>query len=413
MIGLVDGNNFFVSCERVFDRSLEGRPVAVLSSNDGCVVSRSNEFKALGIPMGAPYFQLRPRARGLGIEFRSGNFELYADMSRRLMETLGDLFGDIEQYSIDEAFVFPPDGMDFPDFGGRARAAVLRRIGIPCGIGFAQTKTLAKIANHIAKKTEGGVFIMPEDAREILGKIPVSEVWGVGRRLAPKLERDRILTARDLAECPGARLRKKYGVTLERTALELSGKPCVGSLRGLEEPSQSIACSRCFGEPVEDFESLAQSAAYHLGRAAEKLRAQGQRACGAGAYFVYYPERSPRSLEGGAVSANIAFSRPTDDTSEMIRAVFPKLREIFIAGRRYKKSGVTLWGLEGGAAQGELFGPSPGRSRLYSSVDEVNRKFGRGTLFPLAEGVDKKWNARRGMLSKAYTTSWDDIISVK
>ena len=250
MIGLVDGNNFFVSCERVFDRSLEGRPVAVLSSNDGCVVSRSNELKALGIPMGAPYFQLRPRARGLGIEFRSGNFELYADMSRRLMETLGDLFGDIEQYSIDEAFVFPPDGMDFLDFGRMARAAVLRRIGIPCGVGFAPTKTLAKIANHIAKKTEGGVFIMPEDAREILGKIPVSEVWGVGKRLAPKLERDRILTARDLAECPGARLRKKYGVTLERTALELSGKPCVGGLRGLEEPSQSIACSRCFGEPV-------------------------------------------------------------------------------------------------------------------------------------------------------------------
>ena len=138
-------------------------------------------------------------------------------------------------------------------------------------------------------------------------------------------------------------------MTLERTALELSGKPCVGGLRGLEEPSQSIACSRCFGEPVGDFESLAQSVAYYLGRAAEKLRAQGQRAGGAGAYFVYYPERSPRRLDGGAVSANIAFSRPTDDTSEMIRAVFPKLREIFIAGRRYKKSGVTLWGLESGA----------------------------------------------------------------
>lgn len=412
MTGLVDGNNFFVSCERVFDRSLEGRPVAVLSSNDGCVVSRSNELKALGIPMGAPYFQLRPRARSLGIEFRSGNFELYADMSRRLMETLGDLFGDIEQYSIDEAFVFPPGGMDFLDFGKRARAAVLRRIGIPCGIGFAPTKTLAKIANHIAKKTEGGVFIMPEDAREILGKIPVSEVWGVGRRLAPKLERDRILTARDLAECPGARLRKKYGVTLERTALELSGKPCLGDSRCAGELSRSIACSRCFGEPVGDFESLAQSVAHYLGRAAEKLRAQGQRAGGAGAYFVYYPERSPRRLPGGAVSASVAFSRPTDDTSEMIKAVFPKLREIFIEGRRYKKSGVTLWGLESGAAQGELFGPSPERSRLYSSVDEVNRKFGRGTLFPLAEGVDKKWNARRDMLSRAYTTSWDDIISV-
>lgn len=413
MTGLVDGNNFFVSCERVFDRSLEGRPVAVLSSNDGCVISRSNELKALGIPMGAPYFQVRPRARSLGIEFRSGNFELYADMSRRLMETLGEMFGDIEQYSIDEAFVFPPGGMDFLGFGRRARAGLLRRIGIPCGIGFARTKTLAKIANHIAKKTDGGVFVMPEDARGILEKIPVSEVWGVGRRLAPKLGRDRILTARDLAESPGARLRKKYGVPLERTALELSGVACPPDSRGPGDLSDSIACSGCFGEPVEDFESLAQSAAHYLGRAAEKLRAQGQRAGGAGAYLVYYPERFPRALEGGAVSAGVAFSRPTDDTSEMMKAVLPRLREVFIAGRRYKKSGVTLWGLESGAAQGELFGPSPVRSRLYSSVDEVNRKFGRGTLFPLAEGIDRKWSAKRAMLSKAYTTSWDGIISVK
>lgn len=184
-------------------------------------------------------------------------------------------------------------------------------------------------------------------------------------------------------------------MTLERTALELSGKPGVGGLRGLEEPSQSIACSRCFGEPVEDFESLAQSVAYYLGRAAEKLRAQGQRAGGAGAYFVYYPERSPRRLDGGAVSANIVFSRPTDDTSEMIRAVFPKLREIFIAGRRYKKSGVTLWGLESGAGAGGAFRPSPGAAGSIS-VDRGQQKIREGNPLPACGGRGQKVERAQG-----------------
>ena len=226
MIGLVDGNNFFVSCERVFDRSLEGKPVAVLSNNDGCVVSRSNEFKKLGIAMGTPYFQLKPKIARLGLVLRSGNHELYSDMSNRLMQVLGALFADIEQYSVDEAFVYPADGIDFFGYGLRARATILKWIGIPCGIGFAPTKTLAKIANHIAKKTADGVFVLPENPSEILSQIPVGEVWGVGRRLAPKLERDRILTARDLAETPDGKLAKKYGVMLVRTALELRGVAC-------------------------------------------------------------------------------------------------------------------------------------------------------------------------------------------
>lgn len=413
MVGLVDGNNFFVSCERVFDRSLVGKPVAVLSNNDGCVVSRSNEFKVLGIAMGTPYFQLRPRVRQLGIILKSSNFELYADMSKRLMCVLGEVFGDIEQYSIDEAFVFPPKRSDIYEYALAARARILKNIGIPCGIGFAPTKTLAKIANHIGKKSDGGVFVMPEKNGEILKKIPVGEVWGVGRRLGPKLERDRILTAFDLAEYPEDRLRKKYGVILARTALELRGIDCSSHLRESVDFSQSIAYSRCFGEPVRDFDSLSESVAYYLGRAAEKLRAEGQRAGGAGVYFVYYPEYSPRKLEGGVTSANVVFPRATDDTSEMLKSVFAKLPDIFLEGRRYKKSGITLWGLENGAVQGELFEPSPQKSKLYSSIDEINKKFGKGTLFPLAEGIDKKWKMRRDMLSRAYTTSWKDIISVR
>ena len=184
MIGLVDGNNFFVSCERVFDRRLVGRPVAVLSNNDGCCVSRSNEFKALGIPMGTPYFQLKDREAAGELCFRSSNYELYGDMSRRIIAVLREEAVDVEQYSIDEAFIYPPTtaASDYAAYGRRVREKILRWVGIPCGVGFAPTKTLAKIANHIGKKKPDGVFLMPDDPTEILAALPVQEVWGVGRR---------------------------------------------------------------------------------------------------------------------------------------------------------------------------------------------------------------------------------------
>ena len=195
MIGLVDGNNFFVSCERVFNRRLVGRPVAVLSNNDGCCVSRSNEFKALGIPMGTPYFQLKQREASGELCFCSSNYELYGDMSRRIISILREEAVDVEQYSIDEAFIFPPTtaAADYLAYGRRVRAKILRWVGIPCGVGFAPTQTLAKIANHIGKKRPDGVFLMPDDPTEILAGLPTSEVWGVGRRLPVKLRAERIL----------------------------------------------------------------------------------------------------------------------------------------------------------------------------------------------------------------------------
>ena len=184
MIGLVDGNNFFVSCERVVDPRLNGRPVAVLSNNDGCCVSRSNEFKALGIPMGTPYFQLKDRERTGELVFRSSNYELYGDMSRRVISILRDLAVDVEQYSIDEAFIHPPSTVtdDLAAYGKRVRARVLQWTGIPCGVGFAPTKTLAKIANHIGKKRPDGVFVMPDDPTPVLKDLPVGEVWASGGR---------------------------------------------------------------------------------------------------------------------------------------------------------------------------------------------------------------------------------------
>ena len=276
MIGLVDGNNFFVSCERVFDRRLVGRPVAVLSNNDGCCVSRSNEFKALGIPMGTPYFQLKDREASGELFFRSSNYELYGDMSRRIISVLREEAVDVEQYSIDEAFIFPPTtaASDYAAYGRRVREKILRWVGIPCGVGFAPTKTLAKIANHIGKKKPDGVFLMPDDPTEILAALPVQEVWGVGRRLPAKLHAVRIITAQQLRDADDDTLRSVGGVTLLRTAMELRGIPCHED-RDYDADPDSISCSRSFGEPATTAEALAESLAAYTAQAAAKLADTG------------------------------------------------------------------------------------------------------------------------------------------
>ena len=417
MIGLVDGNNFFVSCERIFDPSLEGKPVAVLSNNDGCCISRSNEFKALQIPMGTPYFQLRPLIKKYGLEFRSSNYALYGDISRRIIEVLHEFVPQVEQYSIDEAFIYPslPAGTDFHAFGSKIRETLRRWIGVPCGVGFAPTKTLAKIANHIGKKTASGVFVMPEDPREILRATPVSEVWGVGRRLAPKLESMGIYTAFDLASRELPELKKRFSVLLAQTALELRGERCIAA-EDPEELSQSISCSRSFGHPVTSFEDLEESVAAYTARAAEKLRKEKQRAAGANVYFQLYPENTSQFHPGAVTSTTVSFEFPTDDTARMMKAIRPKLRGIFVPGRRYKKSGVLFYGLESGEnAPGDLFAPCENGedAGLFSVVDRINAKYGRGTLFTLGEGTQKTWQMKRTLLSPDYTTSWDQLLKVK
>ena len=417
MVGLVDGNNFFVSCERIFDPSLEGKPVAVLSNNDGCCISRSNEFKALQIPMGTPYFQLRPLIKKYGLEFRSSNYALYGDISRRIIEVLHEFVPQVEQYSIDEAFIYPAlsAGTDFHAFGSKIRETLRRWIGVPCGVGFAPTKTLGKIANHIGKKTASGVFVMPEDPREILRATPVSEVWGVGRRLAPKLESMGIYTALDLASRELSELKKRFSVLLAQTALELRGERCIAA-EDPEELSQSISCSRSFEHPVTSFEDLEESVAAYTARAAEKLRKEKQRAAGANVYFQLYPENTSQFHPGAVTSMTVSFEFPTDDTARMMKAIRPKLRGIFVPGRRYKKSGVLFYGLESGEnAPGDLFVPRENGedAGLFSVVDRINAKYGRGTLFTLGEGTQKTWQMKRTLLSPDYTTSWDQLLKVK
>ena len=415
MIGLVDGNNFFVSCERVFNRHLVGRPVAVLSNNDGCCVARSNEFKALGIPMGTPYFQLKAREATGELSFCSSNYELYGDMSRRIISILREEAVDVEQYSIDEAFIYPPTtaAEDYPAYGRRLRAKILRWVGIPCGVGFAPTKTLAKIANHIGKKRPDGVFLMPDDPTEILAFLPVDEVWGVGRRLPTKLRAERILTAQHLRDAPDATIRAVGGVTLLRTAMELRGVSCCED-KDYDAAPDSVSCSRSFGTPATTLEALEESMASFAAQAAAKLRRHGLLASGCNIYAQIFAAGGG----GDFVGRTVAFPIPTDATNEMLRAFRPEVAALYTPGLRYRKTGIVFFGLEkpGVSRQTDLFDSTPTteRSQLYKAVDALNARYGKGKVFSAAEGIGpRSWQMKRSKLSKRPTTRWDELMTVR
>ena len=429
MFGLVDGNNFFVSCERVFDRSLVGRPVAVLSNNDGCCVSRSNEFKALGIAMGTPYFQLKQREATGELCFRSSNYELYGDLSRRIVTILREEALEVEQYSIDEAFIVPPDwegtgkreqGTENPylAYGQRLREKILRWVGIPCGIGFGPTKTLAKIANHIAKKSASGVYLLPDDPTEILATLPAVEVWGVGRRLPAKLRGMGIFTAKNLRDAPDNTLRSIGGVTLLRTAMELRGISCHEE-RDYDADPDSVSCSRSFGDPATTQDAIEESIATFTGQAAVKLRRHGLLASGCNIYVQIFA-----SGGGGQYADRTGvFPHPTDATNEMLSAIRREVDALYVQGLRYRKAGVIFFGLEKADAprQLDLFAApddpaaaAPGRSKLYKVVDALNARFGKGAVFSAAEGVgERAWKMRRDKLSARPTTRWDELLVVK
>ena len=418
MIGLVDGNNFYVSCERVFNRRLVGRPVAVLSNNDGCCVAMSPEFKALGIPRGTPYFQLKdreaPAGGGDGLVFLSSNYELYGDISRRIVGILRREALEVEQYSIDEAFIRPPSGVALAEYGARLRERLLRWTGIPCGVGFAPTKTLAKIANHIGKKLRGGVYVMPEDPSEVLARLPVGEVWGVGRRLPLKLQAERIRTALDLRDACDEAVRRIGGVVLLRTAMELRGVECCAE-REYDADPESVSVSRSFGSPVTSRDALYESVANFTAQAAVKLRRHGLLASGCNVYAQF-----GSALEGRFVERTVVFPEPTDATNAMLKAISAEFDALFVRGVSYRKSGIVFFGLEkaGAARQLDLFAAAPPleRSRLYEAVDRMNRKYGKGAVGSAAEGLRTRpaaWAMKREKLSGVSTTDWNRLPVVR
>ena len=321
----------------------------------------------------------------------------------------------MEQYSIDEAFIYPPTTAsdDYAAYGRRVRAKILRWVVIPCGVGFASTKTLAKIANHIGKKRPDGVFLMPDDPTEILAGLPTNEVWGVGRRLPAKLRAERIITAQHLRDAPDDTLRAIGGVTLLRTAMELRGIVCHDE-RDYDADPDSISCSRSFGKPVTTLEGLSESLAAYTAQAAAKLRRHGLFAAGCNIYAQIFESGGG----GDFLGRTVMFPAPTDATNEMLHAIREEVDALYVEGVRYRKTGIMFFGLEksGVARQTDLFEttPTPEHSRLYKAVDALNARYGKGKVFSAAEGIGpRSWQMKRAKLSKRPTTRWDELMTVR
>ena len=422
VIALVDCNNFYASCEKLFDPTLDGKPIVVLSNNDGCVVARSAESKALGVPMGAPWFQLQDLARAHGIQAFSSNYALYADMSSRVVRILADFTPAMEIYSIDESFLDLEGLPDSPaEVGRQIREQVARWVGLPVCVGIASTKTLAKLANHAAKKSLAGRDgvcdfdeLSPTDLDALFEKIPVSEVWGVGRQLDARLAEMGISNVRQLRDAPPAWIRERFSVVLERTVRELWGVPCL-DLEDIAPAKQQIMASRSFGSPVFDQAQLSEAVASHATRAAEKLRAQQ---CVAGALTVSirsnpFKPWEPQYNQGAVVPLH----EPSADTRVLIKAALWGLNKIYRTGYAYKKAGVLLSGLEPATRRQEsllIDKAKEGRAAaLMQAMDRINERWGRGSLRPLATGFGGDWRMRREKLSPAWTTQWDGVPTVR
>lgn len=432
MYALLDGNNFYVSCERVFRPSLNGRPVVVLSNNDGCAIARSNEAKALGIRMGTPYHEIRARLPDAGVVALSANFPLYGDMSSRMMSIAAGLGPAQEVYSIDECFV-GLHGMrgDLRERAVRLRTRLLQWIGIPCGIGIGPTKTLAKLANHVAKEAErrpGAPYaqalaqvcdlsrlpagVTPED---LLAATPAGDVWGIGPRLSQRLEADGVRSALDLARADAASLRRRFGVAVERTVRELQGCACIG-LEDAPRPRKEVACTRAFGTPVATLPPLREAVSEYASRAALKLRQQGAHA---GQVLVFIHTNPFRRSEAQyARSTTLPLRRPTADTAAIVQAALQGLQAIWQPGFRIHKAGVMLLELQdAGVEQGELAldteDHAAGRvPRLMAALDRLNDRYGRGTVQLASAGLGgerRSWTMKQQWRTPRYTTRWEDL----
>lgn len=409
---LVDANNFYVSCERVFNPRLSGVPVGVLSNNDGCFVARSNELKALGVAMGAPLFQARDIIKRHGVRVLSSNYTLYGDMSRRVADCLAMFTPALEQYSIDESFLdLPPDG-NLVALGQEIRSTVRRWTGIPTCVGIAPTKTLAKLANRFAKKHaeyDSVCDLRDEGLRlRLLRTVPVDEVWGVGRRFAERLSALGVTTAADLIDAPPRAVRAALGVVGERIACELSGVSCL-TLETAPPPLQSTAVTRSFGGPVTAWPDMREAVASFAARASEKIRAQELAAERLQVFVRTSPFREPRY----SASASVDLTPPTNASTALIVNAVRLTERIWRDGCAFAGAGVVLSGLTPIARlQPSLtFDPASEpaeRGRLDAVMDAVNKKFGRGSLRSAAEG-DGAWRTRRDRVSPSYTTRLSDI----
>ncbi len=417
MVALVDCNSFYASCERVFNPKLKGKPVVVLSNNDGIVVAASKEAKEIGLELGVAIFKAEDLVRSAKVHVFSSNYTLYGDLSQRVMETLSQFTPSMEVYSIDEAFLdFSGFGRkDIVEYGRHVRATVKPWTGIPVSIGIAETKTLAKIANRIAKrsgKADGVVNLTASPYREkALALVDVGNVWGIGRRYARFLNKNGIRTALDFSRAGELWVKKHMGVVGVRMSKELRGIPCIPF--ELSTPAKKDICvSRAFGKLVRTRTAVQEAVAVYTSRAAEKLRKQRS---AAGSVMVFIATNRFREEPQYANSTVLQIPVPTDCTHELIRFAFRGVNSIFREGYRFYRAGVVLTGLVPvSEIQTDLFYTRDfsGSARLMKALDHINNSFGPGTLTYAAAGLKQRWKTKFNKRSPRYTSRWDELPSI-
>ena len=416
-IALVDCNNFYCSCERVFDRRLEGVPVIVLSNNDGCAIARSQEAKALGIKMGDPAFKIRDQIKAHGIRVFSSNYTLYGDMSRRVNAILAEFGDQIEIYSIDESFIrLDHAAAELEACGRDIRSAILRGVGIPTCVGIGPTKTLAKVGNAIAKKQPdmGGVCSLMDEERRaaLLDQWEVGEIWGIGSATKAKLLARGVKTAGDLARFPHKRARQLYSVVLERTILELRGIPCL-DLEEVAPARKGTAVTRSFGQPVTSLDGLMEAITKHATRAGEKLR-RGDLVAGQLTAFLHTNKHKPDERQY-AGSRSTQLSPMTNDARSLVAAARRCIEAAWRDGYAYKKCGVILDDLRPPSeAPATLFDhEAKGSIALMGAMDAINRRYGRASIRLASQGYVAPWEVRAEHRSPRYTTRWDELPIVR
>jgi DNA polymerase V len=410
---LIDCNNFFVSCERVFTPSVQNKPTLVLSSNDGCVISRSQEVKDMGVPMGIPHFKMKDNYDMSKVAIFSTNFKLYRDMSDRVMNIIQEFSGDMEVYSIDEAFVDLSNVKNPKKFCHELHKKIKQYTGIPVSIGIAPTKTLAKLANRIAKDNKSIVHqIKIDDIEETLKQFSAGKIWGIGPNISLALTMKGVDSAFDLTKQSNQWIQKNFGIGLLRISQELKGESCL-SMESEKETRKSIISSRSFGKSVSDSKTLFQSVSYHVANASQQMREEGNAAkfmsiTIATNRFLHTPQRYQ--------TKSIVLDRPISDTIELTKVAHKILKSIYEEGFEYKKTGVALGDfVPMNACQSEdLFGHKTFESeKLMKSIDSLNLIYGKGTVKLASEGVDKKWAPNIKFISGEFTTSWEDIPKIR
>ena len=417
MFALCDGNSFYASCERVFRPDLRNTTICVLSNNDGNVVTRTIEAKKLGIKMGTPYFQIKHLVHQGKLVVFSSNYELYANLSMRMMQSLASLVSCMESYSIDEAFLLLDGIEDLHGMGHQIRERVMQWVGIPTCVGIGPTKTLAKFCNHLAKKYPkalNGVLVWrdlgPERQMKAMASEAVGEVWGIGRRISAKLAEQGIITVWDFYQADTSTLRRQFGVVVERTQRELHGFVCE-DLHQQEENKQHIVRSRSFGQTVQDMDTLESAIAHHISSAAAKLREQGTQAHTVGVYINTnrFNDKEPQYFNHRYTTLSMASS----DTRVLHQAALSVLKQIYRPGFKYKKCGIELSGIESASTgvQQDLWLQEPSEKSLVlmQALDQANAKFGRGTIKIGSELMSTDWHMNRDKLSPCFTTRFSDL----